>query len=84
MEFSNAKGYGDLKTKVAEVIIEELKPIKEKYTALMDDVIELDRMLSRGAEQASQVADLKITDIKQRLGLVLPAQSHKSDISWER
>ena len=29
-------GYGDLKTRVAEVVIEELAPIRERYDALME------------------------------------------------
>ncbi len=50
-DFANARGYGDLKRRVAEAVIAELSPIRERYYELMDDVAELDRLLSAGAER---------------------------------
>jgi len=73
-DFSTARGYGDLKTRVAEVVIEELRPIRERYHALMTDVAELDRLLARGAEQARTVSEPKLEEIKRRVGLVLPGE----------
>ena len=40
-DFESARGYGDLKKTVAEVVIEELAPVRELYGRLMDDVAEL-------------------------------------------
>ena len=71
-DFSDARGYGDLKTRVAEVVIEELRPIKQRYYKLMDDVAELDALLARGAEQAEAVSGPKLREAKERIGLVLP------------
>jgi tryptophanyl-tRNA synthetase len=71
-DFRDARGYGDLKTRVAEVVIEELRPIRERYHELMNDFAELDRILARGAEQARNVADPKLDEMKSRMGLVLP------------
>ena len=72
-DFASARGYGDLKARVAEVVIEELAPIRERYYELMDDVAELDRLLARGAEQARAVAGAKMDVIRSRVGLTAPA-----------
>ena len=72
-DFATARGYGDLKARVAEVVIEELAPIRERYYELMDDVAELDRLLARGAEQARAVAGAKMDVIRSRVGLTTPA-----------
>ena len=73
MDFRDARGYGDLKIRVAEVVIEELRPIQEKYQDLIDDVSELDSILARGAEQAESVSVAKLNKIKDLFGLVLPS-----------
>jgi tryptophanyl-tRNA synthetase len=66
------KGYGVLKRELAEVVIEALRPIRERYYQLMDDPAELDRILAIGAEQARAVAEPKMTLILERVGFVLP------------
>ena len=71
-DFEDARGYGDLKARVAEVVIDALSPIQERYYELMDDPAELDRMLARGAESAAAVATPKMDEIKQRVGFTLP------------
>ncbi len=70
-DFASARGYGDLKTRVAEVVIEELRPIRERYHELVRDPAELDRLLARGAEQAGSVAYPKLRQIKEKMGLVV-------------
>ena len=64
-----------LKAAVAEVVIEELRPIQRRYHELMEDVGDLDRLLARGAERAEAVSSPKIREVKQRMGLVLPRGS---------
>jgi tryptophanyl-tRNA synthetase len=70
-DFASARGYGDLKMRVAEVVIEELRPIRERYHELVRDPAELDRLLTRGAEQAGRVAYPKLRQIKEKMGLVV-------------
>lgn len=72
-DFSDARGYGDLKVAVAEVVIDMLNPIRQKYQMLMQDPAELDRLLARGAQQAAAVAAPKVDRMKHTMGLVLPA-----------
>ena len=69
-DFYDARGYGDLKKAVAEVVIEELSPIREKYYQLINDVEELDRLLSIGAEQARAISDQKLRLMKEKMGLI--------------
>lgn len=71
-DFADARGYGDLKVRVAEVVIEELRPIRARYDLLMTDPGELDRLLAVGAEQAAAVSVPKVDRMKEMMGLVLP------------
>ena len=71
-DFSDAIGYGQLKTRVTEVVIEELSPIRKRYNEFMDDPAELDRLLALGAAQAREISGKKMEQIKRRIGMVLP------------
>ncbi len=71
-DFADARGYGDLKSRVAEVVIDALSPIQQRYYEYMDDPAELDRLLGRGAEDAAAVATPKMDEIKRRVGFTLP------------
>ena len=72
-DFADAGGYGDLKKRLVEVVVETLEPIQKRYDELMADVAELDRMLARGAEQAEDISGPKLREVKDRIGLVLPS-----------
>lgn len=72
--FSVARGYGDLKREVSEVIIDELTPVRERYEELMGDMAELDRLLAVGADQARAVSEPKLEEMKKCIGLVLRNQ----------
>jgi tryptophanyl-tRNA synthetase len=65
------KGYGDLKKEVAEVVVEALRPIRERYHELMADPAELDRILAVGAERARAVAEPKIEEVKRKVGFII-------------
>lgn len=71
-DFADARGYGDLKLRVAELVVETLKPIQARYRALMADPAELDRLLAHGAELARAVSQPKVDDMKRIMGLVVP------------
>jgi tryptophanyl-tRNA synthetase len=76
-DFANARGYGDLKVGVAEVVIDFLAPMQARYQALMDDPAELDRILAQGAEQAAAVSMPKLREMKKIMGLVLPVTGNQ-------
>ncbi|KAB2337214.1 tryptophan--tRNA ligase [Cytobacillus depressus] len=62
------KGYGDFKADLAEVVINEIKPIQDKYHALMESK-ELDEILDRGAEKAALVANKMLKKMESAMGL---------------
>ncbi|TCJ04415.1 tryptophan--tRNA ligase [Cytobacillus praedii] len=62
------KGYGDFKADLAEVVINEIKPIQERYTELMQSS-ELDDILDRGAEKAQAVANKMLKKMENAMGL---------------
>ena len=71
-DFADARGYGDLKVRVAEVVIEILRPIQARYRDLMADAAELDRVLAHGAEKARSVSQPKVDEMKRIMGLDVP------------
>ncbi|MEM7583050.1 MAG: tryptophan--tRNA ligase [Acidobacteriota bacterium] len=72
-DFSTARGYGDLKKAVAEVVVEAVAPIRSRYEALMADAQELDRLMAIGAERARAVAEPKVNEMKEKMGFIVPA-----------
>ena len=64
------RGYGDLKTEVAEVVVETFRPIRERALALLDDPAELDRIFADAAERASELADRTLATVYDRVGLL--------------
>ena len=64
------KGYGDLKGEVADVVVEYLKPIREKTLDLLSDESHLLALLSQGAEKAQEVASTTLDKTYLKLGLV--------------
>jgi tryptophanyl-tRNA synthetase len=71
-DFAGARGYAELKSRVAEVVVEALRPLKEAYERYMADPAELDRLLAQGAERARSVAEPKVALVKERMGLAVP------------
>jgi tryptophanyl-tRNA synthetase len=64
------KGYGDLKGEVADVVVEYLKPIREKTLELLADESHLLEMLAKGAAKAQEVASTTLAKTYSNLGLV--------------
>lgn len=62
------KGYGDFKSDLAEVVINDLKPIQDRYHALMEST-ELDDILDQGAEKAQLVANKMLKKMENAMGL---------------
>jgi len=64
------KGYGDFKTAVAEEVIAELEPIRERTKQLMDDPAELVNLLNVGAKKANEVASNTLKAVYAAIGLI--------------
>ena len=68
-----AMGWGRFKPLLAEVTIEALRPIQERYAELRRDPASLDAVLARGREQAEAVATHTLKRVREALGFLKPA-----------
>lgn len=64
------KMYGHLKVDLAEVVIQKLKPAKEKYDDLMKNRDYLDQLLRAGAEKAAARAEATTKKVYDAVGLI--------------
>jgi tryptophanyl-tRNA synthetase len=64
------KGYGDLKSDLAEATVEFVRPFRERTLGLLEDQAYLTAVLKQGAEQANEVAEATLRDVYQRVGFV--------------
>ncbi|MFH1899576.1 MAG: tryptophan--tRNA ligase, partial [Patescibacteria group bacterium] len=62
------KGYADFKKDLAELVIEKLIPIQDKYKEISESG-EIDEVLKKGAEKARPLAEKKIQEVKKVIGL---------------
>jgi tryptophanyl-tRNA synthetase len=61
--------YGELKDAVAEVVIEELRPIRERTAELLADPPELDRIRHRGADRATERGAHRLSTVLRLAGV---------------
>ena len=64
------KGYGRLKSDLAEALVEFLKPIQRRYLDVSKDRAALSRILQEGAERAAERARSKLRDVHRLLGFI--------------
>ncbi|RVZ80063.1 tryptophan--tRNA ligase [Helicobacter pylori] len=62
------KGYGNFKKELAEVMIQALKPIQERYREISDD--EVKAILNSGVKKARPLAQMTYQKAKELMGLV--------------
>ncbi|PZH03734.1 tryptophan--tRNA ligase [Streptomyces sp. NTH33] len=67
------KGYGALKTDLAEIMVEFVTPFRERTQQYLDDPETLDSILAKGAEKARTVAAETLARAYDRVGF-LPAK----------
>ncbi|MDX3071918.1 tryptophan--tRNA ligase [Streptomyces sp. NPDC088354] len=67
------KGYGALKTELAEVFVEWVTPFRERTQEYLGDPESLDSVLAKGAEKARAVAAETLANAYDRVGF-LPAK----------
>jgi tryptophanyl-tRNA synthetase len=64
------KMYGHLKVDLAELVVETLKPVREKYDDLMKNRDYLDQLLKSGAARAQTRARVTLDKVYNKLGLL--------------
>lgn len=62
-------GYGELKKELAEVVVEGLRPIQERYSELMADPADIEAVLQRGADRVRPTAEQTVARVKETVGL---------------
>ncbi|HTW67329.1 MAG TPA: tryptophan--tRNA ligase [Bryobacteraceae bacterium] len=67
-EFSGMR-YGDLKRKVAEIVVSHLAPFQKRYAEIMDEPGYLTGVLKEGAERVAPIARSTVQLVKERMGL---------------
>ena len=67
------KGYGALKTELADVMVEFVTPFRTRTQEYLDDPETVDALLAKGAEKARAVAAETLAQTYDRMGL-LPAK----------
>jgi tryptophanyl-tRNA synthetase len=64
------KGYGALKTDLAEIIVDFVTPFRERTQEYLDDPETLDKILVKGAEKARGVAAETLAQAYDRVGFL--------------
>jgi len=64
------KEYSFLKTKLAEMLINEITPIGKEIKKLLDDKSHLKAILKEGSEKANIIAEENIKNIRDKVGLI--------------
>ena len=64
------KDYSFLKTKLAEVLIEEITPVGKEIEKLLKDKTHLKKTLKKGTEKANIIAEENLKNIREKVGLI--------------
>lgn len=63
------KGYQNLKTEVADLVIAALAPVRVRYLELVNNPVYLDEILQRGCEKVSPIAFATLDNAKKSMGI---------------
>ena len=66
----DGKQYSFLKTKLAEILIEEITPVGREIKKLLDDKAHLKGILNKGSEKANIIAEENLKNIRDIVGLI--------------
>jgi tryptophanyl-tRNA synthetase len=66
------KGYGALKTDLADLVVSVVTPFRDRTLELLDDQTHLSKVLTDGADTARAVAEGTLRDVYDRVGFVAP------------
>jgi tryptophanyl-tRNA synthetase len=62
--------YGHLKVDLAELVVETLKPVREKYLDLMKNKDYLDQLMKEGADRAQVRAKVTLQNVYKTIGIL--------------
>ena len=64
------EGYGTLKNTIADAVVAEIEPIRNRAEELLADQAELDNLLAEGAGRANAQAEETLAKVYERIGFV--------------
>lgn len=67
----DGKGYGDFKTAVGEAVVEELRPIRERYEKLIKDKAYLEECYRKADEIALKISSRTLSKAMKKVGFIL-------------
>jgi tryptophanyl-tRNA synthetase len=71
VELAEAR-YGELKTTVADAVVDYLAPVRERYAELRHDESAIEAILAGGAERARSIAAETLADVRELMGVGAP------------
>ena len=66
----SGKEYSFLKTKLAELLINEITPVGKEIKKLLNDKPYLKQVLKKGEEKANIIAEENLKNIREKVGLI--------------
>ena len=66
----SGKEYSFLKTKLAELLINEITPVGKEIKKLLEDRSHLEKILKKGKEKANIIAEENLKNIREKVGLI--------------
>jgi tryptophanyl-tRNA synthetase len=66
--FADARGYGDVKKELVDILVETLRPLRERYAELADDPETVSALLRQGADAVRPIARETADRAKRAMG----------------
>lgn len=66
------KMYGHLKKDTADAVVTMIEPIQQRFYQIRDDQAELNKIMTSGAEKASEKAEKTLKSVYEAIGFVTP------------
>jgi tryptophanyl-tRNA synthetase len=67
--FADARGYGDVKKELVEILVETLRPLRERYAELSSDPTTVRELLQQGADAVRPIASETVDRAKHAMGV---------------
>ena len=66
----SGKDYSYVKTKLADLLVSEICPVGKEIDNLMNDKSHLKKILEKGIEKATIIAEENLKNIREKVGLI--------------
>ena len=68
-EFHGSRGYAELKSALADALVQHLRPIQKRYSELRQDTRSIDGIFQKGAERAREESESTMNTVRKKIGL---------------